>query len=80
MDDGRKCVDDLAGKQDVQLDQLGLPVADQLVVHGRVALGPALELVEEIGDEFRERNLVGQLGPVGAEVFHVDEYPTLPLR
>jgi hypothetical protein len=36
--------------QDIQADKIVLPIADRLVLHGGVALGARLHLVEEVGD------------------------------
>ena len=62
-----------AREQDVELHELALAVADVLVIQARVALGAALELVEEVHDELGERHLVVQLDRGRREVLHVLE-------
>ena len=63
-------VDRLAVQQDVDLDQLGRLLAAGLVVEAGVALGAALQLVEEVVDDLAERQRVAQLDPVGGQVVH----------
>ncbi len=46
-----------AGKQDIELDELGGTVLVELVVKRGIALGAALELVEEVQDELGERDV-----------------------
>src|SRR5450759_567993 len=63
----------LAVHQDVELDEARRAVAQLLVVHRRVALAAALELVEVVDDQLRERHLEGEEDPGGVEVLHARE-------
>ena len=73
MHDEAQRVDRVAGQQDVELDELGGAVAADLVVKRRVALGAALQAVEEVHDELAQRHLEGDLDGVLREVGHVLE-------
>ncbi len=52
-DDG-ECFDGFAVDEDVHLDEVVVAVGDDLVVHGAVAAGEALHLVEEVVDDLGE--------------------------
>ena len=52
------------------LHQVGLAVADHLVVERRVAARDRLELVVEVEDDLAERELAVELHPRGVEVVH----------
>ena len=71
MHDRTEGVDRLAVQEDLHLDQVLGPVADGLVVERPVAPGPALELVEEVHDHLRQRQVVADLHPVLGEVVHL---------
>ena len=75
VDDERQGVDRLAGDEDVDLDEVGRPVAELLVVHRGVALGAALQLVEVVDDELGERHLEVEQDARRVEVLHVTNSP-----
>ena len=60
-----------AVEQDVDLHQVGAVVAGRLVVEAGVALGAALQLVEEVDDDLGQRHAVHQLDPLGREVLEL---------
>ena len=70
MDDRREGVDDLVVEQHIDLDEIGLLILGHVVVEGGVSLRPALELVEEIGDDLGEGKDVVELDPLGGQVVH----------
>ena len=72
MDDERERVDPVAGEQDVELHEVGVAVAERLVVERRVAGRARLELVVEVEDDLGERQVVADLDPLGREVVEVD--------
>ena len=55
--------------EDVEPDQIGFAVADQLEIHGAVSMRDALKLVVKIVNDFRERQLVGEHHPLRRQVF-----------
>ena len=61
----------LAVQQDVHLDQVGLLLADRLVIEAGVPLGPGLQLIEEVEDDLGQRQRVPQLDPVRGQVVHL---------
>ena len=66
---GRSCEKASAGdavQQDVDLDQVGALVAGRLVVEAGVALGAALQLVEEVDDDLGQRDAVDAARPARA--------------
>ena len=69
--DRREGVDGLAGEEDVDLDEVVGLGPCRLVVEAGVALGPALQHVEEVEHDLGERQLVDELDPVGREVLHL---------
>ncbi|CDN46190.1 hypothetical protein BN871_LI_00040 [Paenibacillus sp. P22] len=77
-DDGQG-VDRLAVQHDIHLHQLGLAVAGQLVVEGSVPLRAGFQLVEEVVDDLRKRNLVRNGDAVRIQVLHVHEFAALVL-
>ena len=70
MDEHRERIDRVTREQDVELDERSGPHADELVVQGRVAAGARLQLVEEVEDDLGQRQVVGELDAVGAQVVH----------
>ncbi len=77
VDDDRERLDRVAGDQDLHLDEVGGLVAQTVVVVGGVALGAALEGVEEVRDDLAKRHVVGELDPLRGEVLHADGGPAL---
>ena len=75
MNDKRERVDRLACKQDIELHELRSLVFIEVVVQRRIALRAALELVEVVHDQLRERNLPKHLDRGGRKVIHRDEVP-----
>ena len=71
MDDRRERVDRLAVEQNVDPDQVGRPIVAWLIVERGVALGPGLELVEEVEHDLGEGQPVVQLGPFGRQIGQV---------
>ena len=61
-------VERLAVHQDVELHEVVGAVADELVVHRRVAARDALQLVVEVEEHLAERHLVGDDDAVGRRV------------
>ena len=74
MDDERQRVDHLAVEHDVELDEVALLVAHQLVVERRVAARAGLQRVKEIVNDLVERQLVVDVDAVGVEILHVLEH------
>ena len=72
MHDQRQRVDGVAGQQDVELDQVGRPVAEDLVVERRIAAAARLREVVEVEHDLRERQVVAELDPLLGQVVHVD--------
>ena len=72
MHDQRERVDRVAGQHHVELHEIGLVVADQLVVQGAVAAAARLELVVEVEHDLGEWQVVAQLQALLREVVHVD--------
>ena len=52
--------------------QVGGAEAQEIVIHGAVAVRDRFELVVKIVDDFRQRQFVDEDGPRGAEVFRAD--------
>ena len=71
MHDKRKRVHLVARKQDIELDELGGAILVELIVERGIALGAALELIEEVQDELRERHIKAHLDRFAREVNHV---------
>ena len=61
----------VAGEQDVELHEVARAVVGELVVQARVALGAALELVEEVQDELGERDVEVHLHGLLGEIDHI---------
>ena len=57
MDDKRQRVHLVARKQDIELHKLRWTVLVELVVERGIALGTALELIEEVQDELGKRHI-----------------------
>src|SRR3712207_5931028 len=68
VDDYGERVHRLPGDQDIYLDEVCRLVAHRLVVVGGVTPSAALEGVEEVGDDLRERQVVGELHPTSRDV------------
>ncbi len=73
MHDGAERVHRLAVQQDVHLDEVRDLLAGGLVVERGVALGLALQLVEEVEDDLGEGQRVAQLHPFGGQVLHAEQ-------
>jgi hypothetical protein len=80
MDDDAQRIDRFTVDEDVDLREVGRPVAQLLVVHRGVALAAALELVEVVDDQLGEGHLEVEDDPVGVEVLHVLEQPAAVRR
>ena len=59
MTDEGKRIHDFPADQDIQSHQVGAPEALEFVVHGSIATGYGLQLVEEVKNQFRERDFIG---------------------
>ena len=79
MHDGAERIDFLALNKDVDLHQIGGLFAILAVVERRIPLGTALQLVEEVEDDFGERDAVVHLHTVGGNVFHGAHLATVVL-
>ena len=62
----RQGVQFLAVHQDVQLQQAGFPVVDDLVIKRAVALGDGLEAVVEVDDDFGQGHVEVDFHPARA--------------
>lgn len=58
MRNERQRIHRLAIQQNIQLHQIGLAIAEQLIVQRRVTLRARLELVIKVQDDFVERHLI----------------------
>ena len=67
VDDERQRVHRFAVEQDVELDELRFPVAEQLIVERRIPLGARFQRIEKVVDDFVERQLIVDFIPVGVE-------------
>ncbi len=67
----RQGVDALTVDEDVELDQVGLAIVEQVVVKGPIPLGDRLELVVEVEDHLGQRDLEDHLQPVAGEILVV---------
>src|SRR3954447_22087307 len=76
VDDQRQRVDGLAVDEDVDLDEVGGPIPELLVVHRRIALAAALHLVEVVDDELGQRHLEVKDDACRVEVLHRHELAT----
>ena len=74
MDNNRQRVHLVARKQDVELHKLGWTVLVELVIQRGVTLGAALELIEEVQDEFSERHIKAHLDRFAREMDHVGRH------
>ena len=70
MDDHRQRVHRLAGQQDVELDHVRRPQAQEVVVQRGVAAGARLQLVEEVEHDLGQRQVVGDLDALGRQPVH----------
>ena len=70
---GAEGIHRLVLQQHIHLLQVGLGVACGFVVQTGIALRLALHLVEEIGDDFAQRQPVADLHPFGAQIFQLGE-------
>src|SRR3712207_1802677 len=68
VDDNGERVHRLPGDQDIYLDEVCRLVALRFVVVRGVTPRAALEGVEEVGDDLRERQVVGELHPTSRDV------------
>ncbi|CAB5014047.1 unannotated protein [freshwater metagenome] len=73
MHDRAERIDSLAVQEDVDLHEIGLLLALQLVVEGGIAASAALQVIEEVEDDLGERERVAQLDPLLREVVHAEE-------
>src|SRR5262249_2942366 len=69
MDDDAERVDSVAIYENIELHEIARAEADEVIVHRAVALREALQLVVEIVNYFRERNLVLKNDARRADVF-----------
>ena len=69
--DKRQRVHLVARKQDIEFDELGGTIFVELVVERGIALGAALELIEEVQDELGERHIEAHLDRFARQVDHV---------
>ena len=58
MDDGRQRIDRLAIDEDLQFLQFIGTVFEKLIIERGIALGSRFQIVEEIHDDLRERDLI----------------------
>ena len=65
--DGER-IDAFVMHEDVEPHEVGVAEAKELVIHGAVALGGGFEFVIQVVNNFRERHLVNENGPRGAEI------------
>ena len=56
MDDGGQGLSKLIVDFDVETNKVAGTVADERVLHARITLGPALQLVKEVRDHLREQS------------------------
>ena len=70
MADRRERIYGFAVEQYVDAHQALGSVARVVVVEAGVSLGPALELVKEIGHDLGERHLIAQLDAFGRQIVH----------
>ena len=70
MHDGGERVDRNVVDEQVDPDEVGRGVVGRLVVEAGVALGAALELVEEVDDHLGQGDPVDELESLGREVLH----------
>ena len=70
MDDDGEGIDEVAIQKDVELHGIGLLVAGELVVEGGVAFGGGFQLIEEVEDDFRERDGIGKIDACLIEIGH----------
>ena len=73
VDDEGQGVHLLAVEQQIDLDQVGSAVVQELVVQGGVAFGPGLQGVKEVIDNFVQGHVIMDLDQVGVEILHVFE-------
>ena len=74
MHDKRQRVDHLAVQQNIELDEVGLAVADELVIKRGITLCARFQRIKEVKDNLIERQLMVYLDPVRTEVDHVFVY------
>ncbi len=67
-------VHDLAVEHDVQLDQLALLVALQLVVEAGITAGARFQRIEKVVDDLVKRQLIMDIDAVRVDVFHILKY------
>ena len=71
MDDEGQRVDHVAGEHDIQFHQLGWLVTNELIVEGSIAAGAGFQRIEEVIDDFIQRQLIVQLHAVSIQIFGV---------
>src|SRR5215210_8729282 len=72
VNDDRERVHGVTRDEDLDLYQVGRLVAKRLVVVGGVPPRAALHGVEEVCDDLRQRQVVGELHPAGGDILHPD--------
>ena len=77
MHDGAERIDLLALNQDIDLDQISRLFAVLMVIERSIALGTALELVEEIEHDFGQWNTVMHFDAFRAQIFHIAHLPAM---
>src|SRR5699024_5109936 len=77
--DGRKRINWLALKQDIDLDQVCFLLACFLIVQGSIALSTGFEHVEEVENNLTQRHDIAQLHAVFRQVIHTLHLSTLGL-
>jgi len=68
VDDAGEGIHRLAVDQDVQLDQVGLGITGEVIVHGGIPAADRFEPVVKINDDLVERQIVGEHDPLLAHV------------
>ncbi len=71
MDDHAERIDRVPVDQHVEPDEIAAPVLQHVVVERSIAPAHGLKLVEEIEDDFAEREFPIELDALGVEVRHV---------
>ena len=74
MGEGRKGIDLLAVKKNIQFDEVGRPEAVHVPIEGRVAFRDGFEFVVEIDDNLAERHVKEKLHAVAGDILLLDEF------
>ena len=69
-DEGER-VDGLAADEHIELDEIGSPIAGEMVIERSVAARNAFEAIVEIENDFIQRHLVGEHDAGGREIFEI---------